>query len=82
MAAVASPRRIREAVKPSRLNFAGICLHCGEHECEAAACERWHARSRWIVCPDCGGEEWTESLNPCVCMFGVVEWWPAPEDGS
>ncbi len=62
-----------DCVKPPRLNFAGICLHCGERGCVALGCVAWHAESCWMVCPECGGEEWTETLQPCWCMFGVIE---------
>jgi hypothetical protein len=73
-------RWVAEAVKPPRLNFAGICLHCGERSCEASECVTWHERSRWMVCPDCDGEGWTEPARPCGCLFGVVEAWPALAD--
>jgi hypothetical protein len=65
-----------EAIRPPRLNCAGVCLHCGERDCEAPACIAWHAESCWMVCPDCDGQEWRETYEPCGCMFGVVEAWP------
>jgi hypothetical protein len=74
---VPAPVERIEAIKPPRLNFARLCLHCGERDCESPACVGWHEQSAWMVCPDCEGEEWTETLHPCGCMFGVVEAWPA-----
>jgi hypothetical protein len=61
------------AVKPPRLNFARICLYCGERDCAASRCIEFYERSRWMVCPDGDGQEWSELLEPCGCMFGVVE---------
>lgn len=71
-----------EAVKPPRLNFARICLYCGDRDCVALGCIELYERSRWMVCPDCDGQEWSETLERCGCMFGVVEDWPAPADGD
>lgn len=62
-----------ECVKPPRLNFARICLRCDERDCEAAECIAWHTASCWAVCPDCGGLGWSETLEPCGCVFGVIE---------
>jgi hypothetical protein len=59
--------------KPPRLNFAGVCMWCGEPGCRSRRCMRLHARSRWMVCDDCGGE----SFCLCTCVFGVVEASPA-----
>lgn len=70
------PSTVVEASKPPRLNLAGVCLYCGERDCESAKCMAWHARSRWMVCPDCDGQEWSELYEPCGCIFGVVELWP------
>lgn len=64
---------VLEATKPPRENRAGVCLHCGERGCDAPACIAWHEASCWMVCPDCDGEEWTDTLRPCGCIFGVVE---------
>jgi hypothetical protein len=64
------------AEKPPRLNFAGVCLHCGERDCEAPECVSWHEQSAWMVCPDCDGQKWSETYEPCGCVFGVVEAWP------
>jgi hypothetical protein len=62
-----------EAIKPPRLNVAGICLRCDERHCHAPDCIAWHAGSSWMVCPDCDGHCWTEDVRPCGCVFGVVE---------
>jgi hypothetical protein len=71
-----------EAIRPPRLNFARICLWCDERDCRSSECIEWYERSSWMVCPDCGGIGWSEALEPCGCMFGVVEAWPAPVDGD
>jgi hypothetical protein len=67
-----------EATKPPRLNFARICLYCEERECKAPECVALYARSRWVVCPDCGGLGWVDMTVPCLCVFGVIEACPAP----
>lgn len=71
-----------EAIKPPRLNFARICLRCDDRDCRSSECAEWYERSAWMVCPDCDGIGWSETLEPCGCMFGVVEAWPAPADGD
>jgi hypothetical protein len=76
---VPAPVEAIEAIKPPRLNFARICLRCDERDCRSPECIGWHAASSWMVCPDCGGLGWSETLEPCGCMFGVVEAWPAAE---
>jgi hypothetical protein len=72
------PKRqaVVEAIKPPQHNFARLCLRCGERDCERPECIAWHERSAWAVCPDCGGEEWTDTYEPCGCLSGVVEAWP------
>jgi hypothetical protein len=66
-----------EATKPPRLNFARICLYCDERDCEEPRCIALYARSRWMVCPDCGGLGWADTTVPCLCVFGVIEASPA-----
>jgi hypothetical protein len=61
----------RVATRPPRLSFAGVCVWCGERECESPWCIESHARSRWMVCPECGGEALCGC--ECDCVFGVVE---------
>jgi hypothetical protein len=74
-------RTATEAIKPPRVNCAGLCLHCGERDCESPECVAWHEASCWMICPRCGGEEWSELLEPCGCIFGVVEAWPPGHPG-
>jgi hypothetical protein len=69
-------------VKPPRLNFARVCLRCDERGCESPECVAWHQASCWMVCPECGGRGWSETLEPCGCMFGVVEAWPESADAG
>jgi len=56
-------------VKPPRLNFARVCLWCGERDCVSLKCVAAHGRSEWMVCDDCGGFYG----DPCYCVFGVIE---------
>src|SRR5947208_14020240 len=58
-------------VRPPRLNFAGVCVWCGEPGCESPQCLEAHARSRWMVCDECGGLGLCGC--DCDCVFGVVE---------
>jgi hypothetical protein len=75
-------RRIADAVKPPRLNFARRCLYCLERDCDSPGCEAMYARSRWVVCPECDGREGDEaSSTRCGwCTFGVVEVAPIGPD--
>lgn len=57
------------AKKPGRLNFAGVCLWCGERGCQQARCVELHARSEWMLCDECAGF----SEAGCMCVHGVVE---------
>jgi hypothetical protein len=71
---VESRRGLRPpAIKPPRLNFARVCLRCDERDCTAPECIAWHAESCWAICPDCDGLCWTEAIQACGCIFGVVE---------
>jgi hypothetical protein len=56
-------------VKPLRLNFAQVCIWCGQRWCESPSCIERHDESAWQVCPDCDGA--TDGL--CDCYAGVVE---------
>lgn len=58
------------ALKPLRLNFALVCIWCGERGCESERCITLHARSRWVVCEECHGYGFAPD---CDCTFGVVE---------
>jgi hypothetical protein len=69
-------RAAGETTRPPRLNCAGLCLRCGERDCEASECIEWHEAADWMVCPRCDGEEWSWDYEPCGCIFGVVEAWP------
>ena len=75
-------RRVVDAVKPPRLNFAGRCLYCLERDCRSRECEALYERSRWVVCPECDGREGDEasSIRCGWCTFGVVE--IAPTDAE
>jgi hypothetical protein len=69
------------AIKPPRLNFARICQYCDERDCGSPECVALHERSRWMVCPECGGLGWRD-MEVCWCMFGVIEACPAPADAD
>jgi len=64
-------------LKPSRLNFAQVCIQCGDRWCHSPECIAQHQRSRWVVCPDCFGELYRPSGDPCGCLYGLVETYPA-----
>ena len=64
------------AIKPPRLNFAGLCPRCDELDCTAPDCVAWHAASCWAICPECDGLCWRHDFRPCGCCFGVVEMYP------
>ena len=60
-------------LKPSRLNFAQLCIQCGRRWCTSPQCIGRHERSRWMVCPDCFGELYRAAGDPCGCLYGLVE---------
>jgi hypothetical protein len=72
-------RRVVDAVKPPRLNFARRCMYCLERDCDSPRCEELYERSRWAVCSDCDGREGDEVTSErCEwCTFGVVELSPS-----
>jgi hypothetical protein len=60
--------------RPSRLNFAGWCLWCGQRWCRASKCVERHARSVWGVCEDCDGLGFDDLAGePCCCAYGLTE---------
>ncbi|BDT84978.1 hypothetical protein FMUAM8_07420 [Nocardia cyriacigeorgica] len=72
------------ALRPSRLNAAGWCVHCLGRFCESARCIDAHARSVWEVCDRCGGTEYVNghrdpatAAGRCDCVGGLVEATPA-----
>jgi hypothetical protein len=67
-----------EVAKPPRLNFAGVCLWCGERGCACRRCDELHARSQWVVCDQCGGFAEAE----CACVHGVIEATPIRRRGE
>jgi hypothetical protein len=77
----ARPEPRPRAIKPSRLNFARVCLRCDERDCTARECIAWHAESCWAICEECDGLCWTHEFQPCGCLFGVVEMYPSSERG-
>ncbi|HET8659377.1 MAG TPA: hypothetical protein VFM55_10315 [Micromonosporaceae bacterium] len=61
--------------RPSRCNFAGVCLYCAKRWCESLRCAQLHERSLWAPCEDCDG---FGQLADChSCLNGVVEVDPA-----
>jgi hypothetical protein len=68
-------RRIVEAIKPPRLNFARRCMYCLARDCDSLRCEALYELSRWAICPDCDGREGDEITSErCEwCTLGVVE---------
>jgi hypothetical protein len=60
-------------LKPTRLNFAGICIQCDEKGCDSPACVAKHERSRWIICHHCDGYMFTADGDRCYCLGGLEE---------
>jgi hypothetical protein len=59
---------LADTFRPSRLNFAKVCLYCETRWCESPECVTAHAASLWAPCEDCGG------FGRCDnCVNGVVE---------
>lgn len=68
---------------PARLNAAGWCMYCTQRECSSARCIQMHAASRWAVCPECDGSEYSDwetgtRCSGCLGMSGLVELAPRP----
>jgi hypothetical protein len=66
-----------EFLRPSRLNYAGWCVYCGERECAKASCIKGHAESIWGPCSVCGGSQLLdlETDKLCgVCIGGLTEY--------
>jgi hypothetical protein len=79
MGCAAEPTEIELVVtKPPRLNFAGVCLWCGERDCERRRCVELHAGSVWVVCDECNGF----AAGECTCAHGVMEATPITLSGG
>jgi hypothetical protein len=59
--------------RPLRLNFAQVCIWCGERWCESPRCVAKHERSTWAVCQTCDGGVLDEAGLACSCAYGVEE---------
>ena len=59
--------------RPLRLNFAQVCIWCGERWCESADCVAKHEQSTWAVCETCSGGALDDVGAACYCAYGVVE---------
>ncbi|GAB3427666.1 hypothetical protein [Flindersiella endophytica] len=58
--------------KPTRLNFARLCLYCDETDCTSEECIDRYNRSRWAICPECNGGR--DIVGLCgYCIYGVEE---------
>jgi hypothetical protein len=58
--------------RPSRLNFAGVCIWCGIWQCQSRECAARHEVSWWAPCEGCRGgtaDDWTD----CHCSWGISE---------
>ena len=64
---------IATEVRSLRLNFAQVCVQCGERWCEDPSCVAKHARSHWMICDGCAGTMADDFGLPCGCLFGLVE---------
>jgi hypothetical protein len=55
--------------RPSRLNFAQVCIWCGTWRCQASACVARHEVSWWAPCDSCwAGAE--DEPGDCYCVAG------------
>lgn len=70
------PRPAPVDAKPSRLNFASVCIWCGERWCNQELCIARHDCSVWMVCDMCEG--FAPAAADCVCVFGLTERDPGP----
>ena len=63
----------RRPLRPSRLNFAGVCIWCLGRWCESAQCLRWHYDAHWGIRKDCRGLGFQEdAMEACGCFSGLV----------
>lgn len=70
-------------VRPDRLTFAHVCIWCGTRDCAAPDCIDLHQRALWMDCPDCDGAlQLPDSLQPCGCLYGLIQATPAAVDGA
>jgi len=61
-------------VRPSRWNFAGYCIMCGERGCQSPQCITRFDGTVWTVCPSCNGTGCiANGYEPCTCLGGMVE---------
>jgi hypothetical protein len=44
-------------VRVPRLNFAQVCMWCGQRWCQSAACITGHESYSWAVCQRCEGRD-------------------------
>ncbi|MEV4153676.1 hypothetical protein AB0J48_11690 [Nocardia salmonicida] len=82
----------RQALRPPRLTFAGVCIWCDEPDCVHPECVALHDVSVWRVCRFCGGSGQAfantfGSGGACSCAFGLALVAPLvyrlrPEPGS
>lgn len=56
--------------RPSRLNFAGVCIFCGQVGCAALRCVRRHERTWWAPCAEC----WAglAGIDGAICISGCA----------
>ncbi|MEU0873305.1 hypothetical protein [Nocardia brasiliensis] len=67
----------RQALRPPRTTFAGVCLWCDETDCVHPECIALHDVSVWRVCRFCGGsgQAFANSFSSggaCSCAFGLA----------
>ncbi|MFC9660813.1 hypothetical protein ACFVJ5_11290 [Nocardia sp. NPDC127606] len=72
-----SQKATRQALRPPRTTYAGVCIWCAEPDCEHPECVALHEISEWRVCRFCGGsgQAFSNSLTStgaCSCAFGLA----------
>ncbi|GAA1411683.1 hypothetical protein ACFQZ4_53090 [Catellatospora coxensis] len=66
---------VASLLKPTRLNFAGMCIYCETFGCVSDRCQATHAASVWGICPECDGTgtPLDDDLGRCGCAYGVTQ---------
>lgn len=72
MTVQAIPEAITAVLRPSRYNFAQVCIGCDTRWCASAECLAWYEASVWQVCERCDGFTYV-GMKPCGCFHGLEE---------
>jgi hypothetical protein len=58
--------------RPSRWNFAQVCIWCGTFRCHSPRCLERHAVSWWAPCDSCWAGAQPEP-GDCYCILGGLD---------